>query len=756
MASERILQIRDLLNDYDRLTACVPVGEAHYMPDPRQPIWERFVGSIASVFAQRPLVHMPGSRIVGCGGYLFMPKPSHLVESELMQMEAFPKDCRKEIIEAIDAGIFVITAFMMGHVCVDNKLILEIGINGVIERLKRRLSEPLLLERQRDFLKAAIAEWEYVLDYANRYAMFYRELAQKERDLQRRQEYLEMAQRIEKVPAQPADTFAEALQSMWFTYLCLHAEDIGGHTMGRLDQTLYPYYKRDVERGLLTPEEAEDYFFDFWLKFNMSHTVLETNGERSWNATYSETATASNGLTWTSSNCVRDKHVDDGFVIDLGGLDERGEDGVNAISWLCLRALDELNTLGVKPVIKCTSKTDPRFLQACYETITHGNGFPAITYDDNTIRAFEQERTRQYPPEDLRNICHIGCVELAIPGKSYTDPMNAFMNLPKILLIAMNGGKLDGVLLGEKMPVPQSFAALLEAFSRQIAHFTALYAEGMNAAAPFFNRFYMRPMVSSLMDNCIEKAQLIDEGGARYWDKCMNCCGIADVADSLVAVKKLVFEEKTLTLEEFNRILADNFSENELLRQRLLNRMPKYGNGVEEVDALAKFTVDTFCQHVKAQKTFHNTYYRPGLYSYYGTVINLGATTGALPSGRLQGEILSLNTDPAHGCIKNGLAAALKSITAYDHAQASNASAIDVHLGANTPKEVIAYLCEYIGQHGGLYTQITVADREQMQAAQKDPARYRDLVVRVTGFSARFIALDREVQDEIIRRSYWA
>ena len=761
MASNRILEIRELLEDYSRLLEYVPIQDIHYTPDPDKSVIERFAGSVAANLDQSVPAHLPGSWLAGNGGYMFRTaaKQDWLLEEDYSELRDFPRDIDVQTIESLNSGLFVAVPFMWGHVCVSVQMMLDLGINGILEKLRKRLEDPALTARQEDFLNAAILEWEAALRYEMRHKTFYEALAAGESNPTAKEKYLEIAERIGRVPANPPESFVDALQAISFMYLCLHGEDVGGHTIGRLDQILIPYYRRDVESGRLSQEAAEEYFYDFWLKFNLSHIILENNSENWALKNTEEDLSFNNGLVWTdyTDSIIREKHTDDGFVIDIGGLDAQGNDGVNEISWLVIKALNELNTLGMKPVLKLTEKTDPAFEKACYETLTKiKNGFPAITFDKNSERAFRMEPDNSYSEEDLRNIAHIGCVELAVPGKSYTDPMNAFFNLPKILLLTMDGGRLNGKQLGLEMPEANSYQEFFEQYCRQLSHFIKMYEKAENHAAQVYNEKYKRPMVSSVIEGCIEKAQLADEGGARFWVKCMNSCGLATAVDSLAAIREVVFEKKLKTMKEFLRILHNDFAGEEPFRQYLWNRLPKYGNGDKDVDEIAVDLVDFYCDTVATCRTWNGTPYRPGLYSYYGPAVNYGLRTGATPNGRHKGEALSLNTNPDHGSIRSGLTGAMESVTAYDQAKSFNASAIDVHLTGNTPPQVVGYIANYLDQHGGLYMQVTVADRAELLDAQIHPERHKDLVVRVTGFSAHFIALDKETQNEIINRSYWS
>jgi formate C-acetyltransferase len=392
-------------------------------------------------------------------------------------------------------------------------------------------------------------------------------------------------------------------------------------------------------------------------------------------------------------------------------------------------------------------------MNKCYFLNAAGHGHPAITYYNSTVKGLQRDPV--YSEEDIRNHCHIGCVEIAIAAKSYTDPMNGFFNLPKILLATIHNGKFGEKQNGLTLDSPADFSAFMANFYRQLGYFLDLYTDATNKVNVFCNGYYSRPLISATIDGCLEKAIPVDEGGSKYWAKSINCCGLGTLVDSLYAVKKIVFEEKSLSLEAFGKILHENFANDELLRQRIINTFPKYGNGIAEVDVLAAEVVEHYCAMVKERKTFIGNHYRPGLYSFYGPVRSMGKSTGATPSGRKSGEVISLNSAPDHGAITNGLSAALSSVTSFDHTLADNASVLDLHLSGKTPPNIIEYIHKYLAAKDILYAQFSVVDHEQLVDAQKHPEKYPDLTVRVTGFSARFISLDKDTQNEIIARSYW-
>lgn len=756
MITERIRKIRDISADLDQVLKYIPFQKITYVPDPADSIMVRFQKAFESVMDQAGVNHIPGSRIAGNGGEKFYARPAYLVESEIKEMQDYPKRCREEILESINEEMFYILPYNAGHVIEDIPTTLQEGISGITDRITGRLEDPSLNEHQREFLQVSLAEWNAVRRLVKRHIDYYEKLAEETADEAQKQEYLDIAQTLREVPEHPAKSFRQALQSVWLVYYCSQMDDVANHSLGRLDQYLIEYYRRDLENGVLTKEEAREFLYDFWLKYTAGYTVSEKMGRSSWKGVSEYSEDAHDGLYWLVTKIIDDRHVDDGQTVNLSGMDEYGNDATNELSWMMLEAVQDLNSIEPKPVVKFSEKTDPAFREFCFKMLATGNGFPAVAYDRTCIKALKAEPGNHYSEKDVIDNCHIGCIEPAVPGKAYVDPMSAFINLSKVFSVTMNQGSVYGKKIGLALPQAQSWEEFLQAYLRQMDHFIDLYVEGTNQANPFFNHYLFRPITSTLVGGCIDKALPVDEGGAVHWSKSINCCGLATAADSLMAVKQIVFDKKLKTLDEFNDILNRNFEGEEKFRQMLLNRVPRYGNGDAEVDGIVSRIVEEYCAHVYSCRTHNGSYYRPGLYSFYATVRRQGSVTPATADGRRRGEPVSLNIAPGHGSIRSGLTGALKSITGFDHSLAANACPIDVQLSGNTPWQVIGYISDYIEERGGMLLQVTVADRTDLLAAQKEPESYKDLIVRVTGFSARFVALDKETQNEILQRSYWA
>jgi len=768
MLSERIKNLKSTILTLERISAIIPHEHILYDPEHnriKSPII-RHAEAVYELFDKVSVNHIPGEKIVGNNTLKYSPRPNHLTDDELEAIENYPERVSAEVLAAMDEHIFYLWAFVQGHIVPDKALVLNRGMNGVIKDIEVRLEDKTLSEEQRDFLEASLIECKGIINYSKRHADHFAARASGASSILK-EYFQDLADICRKVPANPATSFREALQSFWFAQIATQFDDCANHSLGRVDQYLYPYYRNDIENGVITKEEAKELFFEFWLKFNLGYKVTELSGTKMGlraddpdsddviDKKHYELFDNRDGTTWLALKAISQvNHTDDGQTIDIAGLDSTGNDATNELSWIILEAEDELRTFEPKAVIKYTKKTDPKFMERAYRILVSGFGIPAITFHE--AGADGMRRYNLFEEEDILDHSHIGCIELGIPGKSYTDPMNAFMNLPKIVLIAMNNGYYAGRRVGVELKNPGNWTEFINNFYLQLDYFVKLYTETMNDAAPFYAEYYARPLVSALVEGCVEKAVPVDKGGARYWMRSVNCTGFATAVDSLFSIKRLVYNEQKIGLEEFYSILESDYDGKEDFRMMVKNRISKFGNGVQEVDEMARELSSMYSEIVKKYKTTVGTSYRPGIYSFYEPIKSMGVVTGATPDGRKAGEVLSLNSAPYHGVIKNSLSDTLRSVTSIEHSKADNASCIDVQLSGNATPEVIGHIVEYLAKRDVIYVQFTVVDRNRLIDAKKHPERYQDLVVRVTGFSARFVVLPEDTQDEIIQRSYWA
>ena len=755
MFSERIQRLKSIILDFDAITQYIPKQHITYTPDPSKPAIIRKAEACERVFLEASINHFPGEKLVGDNAVKYVARPDHLTRTEWDEIKGYPKGVSDEALTAMEARIFYLWAFIEGHIIPNKEKVLKQGFLGLMAEIEARSADLTLSDEQRHFLQAALLECRGALVYVERHARHFETLSMQATDEAARRYYHELAALCRKVPAYPAESFREALQSFLFAQFVTQIDDVSNHSLGRVDQYLYPYYAADIERGVLTRDEAKELLAEFWLKLNLNYRIQERVGvDYSGAEGELDPFDPRDGRSWLALKAIDKIHFDDGQAMDLAGLDSDGNDAVNDLSWLILEVQDELRSFEPKTNIKYTGKTDEAFMRKAYDMLSAGFGMPSITFHEAGARGL-RSYNGLFAEEDIRNHSHIGCVELGIPFKGYTDPMNAFLNLPKIVLVTLGNGYVDGKQVGLKLTDPVDWDGFWRNFRAQLDYFVGLYTGAMNACAPFYAKYLSRPLTSALIDGCIEKATPVDLGGARYWTKAMNSTGFATAVDSLYALRRLVYDDRRLGLDDFRELLARNYEGDEYFRLYIKNRLPKYGNGIAEVDTLAREVAAVYSETVRKYKTTNGNSYRPGIYSFYQPVISMGQGTGATPDGRKAGEMLSVNSAPAHGNIRNGLSAAIQSVTAVEHSKADNASTVDVQLAGKTPPEVIGYIVEALSKRDVIYSQFTVVDRDKLIDAMAHPEKYQDLVVRVTGFSARFVSLPKTTQEEIVRRSYW-
>jgi pyruvate-formate lyase len=768
MLSERIGTLRSTILDLASINRIIPREIVSYEPDDSKSSVHRQAEAVQALFERVSVNHLPGEEIVGNNTTKYSPRPNHLTTAEIALIREYPKGVTERVLSAMDEHIFYLWPFVQGHIIPDKSLVLKRGMLGIMGDIELRLEDDTLSEEQRDFLEASLIECSAFLTYVKRHEDFFLERVSCAANRRERDYFMKLADRCARVPAHPAASFHDALQCVWFTQIATQFDDCANHSLGRLDQYLYPYYREDLTRGVITVENARELFFEFWLKFNLGYKLQEMSGTKMGfkpadpeNRQVAGVAgddfnpyDSRDGFSWLALKAISGiNHTDDGQTMDIAGYSELGEDATNELSWLILEAVDELRTFEPKAVIKYTDKTDSSFMRRAYDIIASGFGFPAITFHEACARGLRSYGL--FKEEDILNHSHIGCVELGIPGKSYTDPMNGFLNLPKILLKTLEDATRLGGNEGLGTDLPTCWEAFLENYYRQLDRFTGLYVEAMNEAGPFYAQFFSRPLVSVLVDGCIRRGLPVDNGGASYWTRSINCTGFATAVDSLFVVKKLVYDGGVIDLQELAGILGGNFQGREDFRLMIRNRVPKFGNGVEEVDKLAASVSSRFSEIVRSYRVFNGNSYRPGIYSFYEPIKSMGRVTGATPDGRKAGEVLSLNSSPSHGVIRNGLTDVLRSVATIEHSKVDNASCIDVKLTGRVKPELIGYIVDYLAEKDVLYVQFTVVDRDMLVEAQRHPDRFQDLVVRVTGFSARYVVLSRDTQEEILQRSYW-
>jgi len=651
-------------------------------------------------------------------------------------MEAIPR----EVKDTIDEGVFFHYYLnrTIGHITVNYEKVIQKGLN----QMKREVEEELanLDFEQREclkkinLLKAMLIVSDAAVKFARRYADEARRLAKSEATPDRRAELEGIAAICDHVPANPARTFHEALQSFWFTHLILNLETNSyAISPGRFDQYMYPYYQRDLEDGSLSREDAKELLECLWIKFN-ELTVAKEGGTAKASITYADFQN-----------------------LNLGGQTPEGLDATNELSYLCLDVAAELRLIQPQLSILISSKTPHEFLMKACEVIRMGFGMPAVFNDDEkTLSMLDKGKTL----EDARTGSINGCVEPCVQGKE-NMASSGYLNLVKCLELALNDGvnSLSGKQIGPRTGDPtefKSFSNLMEAYRKQIEHFINIKVMYDSIARRVYAEFCPVPFTSMLIEGCIEKGRDYHDGGALYNLPMICGVGTGTTADSLAAIKKLVFEDKMVSMSELLKALRSNFKGYERIRQMLINRAPKYGNDNDYVDFLAREAVDLFCRELRRHRNFEGVPYAANMIPTT-THIYFGELTGATPDGRRAGEPLSEGVSPVQGRDVNGPTAVVKSVSRLNHMRCSgtllNMKFHPSALAGSDGLEKFSMLIRTYFDLGGHHMQFNVISREMLRDAQKHPERYQNLIIRVAGYSDYFVRLSRELQDEIISRT---
>ena len=635
------------------------------------------------------------------------------------------------------------------HVAVNYRRMLQKGLKEFKERAEEKLKNLDLTDYQNlaksYFYRAVIIVVDATRAFARRYADLARRMAQEEQDPRRKAELLEMGRILDKVPYEGAETFYEAVQALWLVHLCLQIES-NGHSLsyGRMDQYLYPYYERDLAAGRITADGAVELLTNLWLK------TFTINKIRSW----SHTRFSAGSPLYQN--------------VTVGGQTVEGKDAVNPLTYLILRSVAQTRLPQPNLTVRYHKGLDNRFMAECIEVVRLGFGMPAFNSDEVIIPSFIKKGVA---PEDAYDYSAIGCVEVAVPGKwGYRCTGMSFLNFPKSLLIALNDGvdPVSGTRLCQgagHFRDMRSFDEVMAAWDRIIREFTRQCVIIDSVADTVLERDTADILCSALCDDCLERGLNLKEGGAVYDFISDLQVGIANLADSLGAIKKTVFEEKILTAAQVWAALEANFEGPEHLRvQRILLSAPKYGNDDDYVDSLIREAYDVY---IDEMKKYRNTRYGRGPIGgiYYAGTSSIsanvpqGAGTGATPDGRKAGEPLAEGCSPSHGMDRRGPTAVFKTVSKLPTEEITGGVLLNQKLIPRMLEKeedrlkLISLLRAFFNRLMGFHVQFNVVSRETLRDAQARPEAHRDLIVRVAGYSAFFNVLSRETQDDIIERT---
>jgi len=644
--------------------------------------------------------------------------------------------------DAYEAGVF--TEFMEqrapGHTTLDGEIYRK-GMLDYQAQIAARIAELDYLTdpdatKRAEQLEAMSIACEAAMVFARRHAELAREKAAVEVDPVRREELERIAAVCDRVPAHAPRTFHEAIQTYWFVHLGTISELNGWDAMnpGHIDQHLRPFYEAELAAGTLDRERAKELLQCLWIKFN------------------NQTAPPKVGVTAKESGTYND------FTnINLGGLSSDGSDAVSELSYLLLEVVDEIHLLQPQSNVQISARTPERFLREACRVIRRGYGYPAVFNADAVIA--EQVRAGK-SVEDAREGGTSGCIETGCFGKE-AYVLTGYLNTPKILEVALNDGvdPETGVQIGPRTGDPRTFASfedLYRAFEAQLAWFVEVKVEVNQYIESVFARYVPAPFLSVVIRDCIEKGRDYYDGGPRYNTTYIQCCGIGTITDSLSACREHVFERSEVSMDELLDALSTDFAGAEPLRQRLLNKTPKFGNDVDAADSLMKRVYASLLAAIDDRPNTKGGRYHLNMLSttchvYFGTKV------GATADGRRAHLPISDGTSPAHGADRHGPTAVCKSLGKMDQVRSGgtllNQRFLPQTLEGEEGVEKLAGLVRGYFRLGGHHIQFNVVGTETLRAAQERPEEHRDLLVRVAGYSDYFVDMGRDLQEEVIART---
>lgn len=644
--------------------------------------------------------------------------------------------------EAYTAGVF--TEFQEqrapGHTALGIKMF-RTGLLDLKEEIAESLAKTDLVNDpegvdKRDELRAMDIVCDAMIRYAERYAERLEELAAEEKDPVRKKELEKMAMICRRVPAHTPTTVHEALQHYWFIHLGVVTElnPWDSFNPGRLDQSLYPLYKKQLEEGTVTQEEVYEMLQSFWVKFNNHPSPPKV------------------GVTAEESNTYTDF-----CLINVGGVKEDGSDGVNEMSYILLDVIREMRLLQPSSMIQVSKKNPDRFIRAAVEIIKTGFGQPSVFNTD----ALVQEMLRAGKDvRDARNGGCSGCVETGAFGtEAYI--LTGYFNLPKILELTLNDGfdKRTGKQIGLKTGTAtdyRTYEELFAAYKAQVQHFMRIKLTGNNIIERIFMKYMPVPFLSVLIEDCIRNGKDYMCGGARYNSSYVQGVGLGSITDMLTALRYHVYDKKTIAMETMEKALANDFKGFEELQYQLVYHTPKYGNDDDYADEQEVQVFDMYYDVLSGHKSPRGADYRVNMlpttcHVYFGKV------TGATPDGRNAWKVLSEGISPVQGADTNGPTAVIRSAAKIDHIKTGGTllnqkftpSLLSTEEGCNNLVHLIRAYFRMDGHH----IQFNVVDADTLREAQKHPEDYRDLIVRVAGYSDYFNDLGEDLQNEIICRT---
>ena len=644
--------------------------------------------------------------------------------------------------QVFDSGIF--TEFMEqrapGHAILDDKIYRKgmLDFKQDIEEHQKKLdyfNDPHAYEKDQEYRAMAICI-EAIIIFAQRHAEKARQSAEQQTDPVRRSELERIAEVCSHVPANAPRNFWEALQSYWFVHLSVITElnTWDSFNPGRLDQHLFGFYKKALEEGTLTPEQAKELLECFWIKFNNQPAPPKVGVTEEQSGTYTDFS-----------------------LINIAGLKPAdGTDAINDISYMILDVVEEMCLTQPSSCIQISKKNPDRFLKRACEVIRTGIGQPSVFNTDVIIKEMLQDGKSM---TDARTGGPSGCVTVSSFGKE-SCTLTGYINWPKIFELACNNG-IDpksgeqlGLQTGDSRQF-NSYQQLMDAYKKQLGYFIDLKIKGNNIIERLFANYMPAPFMSVLMDDCIVRGLDYHNGGPRYNPTYIQGVGIGTITDSLAAVKYHVFDKQDIRMDELLKALQANFEGSEQLQHKLLYHTPKYGNDDDYADGISEDVFNAYFNLLNGRPNTKGGKYRVNLlpttvHIYFGSVV------GALPNGRKAGEPVSEGISPSQGCDIKGPTAVVKSASRIDHARTGGTllnMKFNPQVLAGDGIDKLAHLIRSYFKLDGHHVQFNVINAETLRKAQQNPQQHRNLIVRVAGYSDYFVDVGRDLQNEIIART---
>ncbi len=629
---------------------------------------------------------------------------------------------------------------VQGHLSLGVEKAVAHGMDSIIAEARARMAQPDVDRHARDFLQAVIVSLEAAIAYAGRFAALAEQMAGSAADEAEKTRLLAIASACRQVPRLPPRTFQEALQSVWMTHVVGEIQ-YGTHEVfadGRVDQYLYPYLRDDLAAGRIDREEAIALVQEYYLKLSANVEPIPEAGME------------------TNAVLGNSQHV-----VTIGGLTPLGEDATNALTWLMLEAHERMGGAINQLSVRIHRGSPPELLRRTSEVFRSANGI-SIYNDDAIVPALRADGLSE---EDARDYCVVGCIETSGHGDTHGCPGGHEISLPAVLMLTLTRGRRPYRILGQQRGFDsgdprgfQTFKDLMTALKRQLGHQLGVLIDATEGKDRAYRDVLPAPYVSALMDGCIERARDITDGGARYDFTSIDMRGLGTLVDSLAALRSFVFERNVLSLMDLLRALETDFRGQEVLRQRLIHEPPKFGMGDARADDLALEIVGWIHEEAGQHRNLRGGRFRCCYYSYGNHVLD-GFMLGATPDGRRAGSPISNGVSPSNLIDSHaGPTGSMRSVARLPPEKISSGVSLNLRFHPNFIRhpsgiEAFAGMIRTYFDLGGMHLQPNVVSTETLRDAQAHPEAYRDLIVKVSGYSAYFTDLGRSIQEDIIARA---